>query len=277
MKNIRLWLKRNLYVVLFLLLEFFSVGVFFRYHPMQESGFYSFCAGIKGRCSAVFGGEHSRKALREENRRLQAENAALRATVESSYFSTSHLVDSVCDDTLYKQMYTYIVANVIHATFAPKDNYVMLDAGSNDGVAPGMAVFSPAGIVGIVNRVSPHFSSVISVLHSQSMVSVSLASSGYSGSLLWKGGRYDAAELVDVPAHIEVEIGERVVTSGLSSVYPGGLPVGCVSGIASKEGEEFYRLNVRLSEPYASLDKVYVVKNLYKDEQDLCRLPSGKI
>ena len=109
------------------------------------------------------------------------------------------------------------------------------------------------------------------------MVSVSLASSGYSGSLLWKGGRYDAAILVDVPAHIAVEIGERVVTSGLSSVYPGGIPVGCVSGIASTEGEEFYRLNIRLSEPYANLNKVYVVKNLYKDEQDLCRLPSGKI
>lgn len=277
MKNIWLWLKRNLYVVLFLLLEVFSVGFFFRHNPMQESGFFNFYTSVKGRCSAVFGGEHGREALRRENRRLQAENAALRATLETSYFRTSHLVDSVCDDTLYKQMYTYVVADVIQATFAPKDNYVMLDVGSNDGVAPGMAVFSPSGIVGIVNRVSPHFSSVISVLHSQSMVSVSLASSGYSGSLLWEGGRYDAALLVDVPAHIDVEIGERVVTSGLSSVYPGGLPVGCVSGIASKEGEEFHRLRIRLSEPYASLDKVYVVKNLYKEEQDLCRLPSGKI
>ena len=134
------------------------------------------------------------------------------------------------------------------------------------------------GIIGIVDKVSEHFSSVLTVLHSQSLVSVSLASSGFSGSLSWPGIRYDEAVLSDIPSHVRIRIGEKVVTSGLSSVFPGGIPVGYVEEVISEPGEDFYRLRIRFSEDYHGVDQVYIVKDLYKAELESCRRhPFGEI
>lgn len=277
MKNILQWFKRNLYVVLFLALEVFSLSLFFRYHQQQESRFYNFCTSVKGRFLSVCGDRRDKRELRMENRRLRQENAWLRARMENSYFQSRHKVDSVSGDTVYRQLYVYLEANVLNATFNMADNYVFIDAGRNEGVEPGMAVLSPKGIVGVVDKVSSHFASVISVLHSQSMVSVRLASSGYAGSLTWPGVRYDEALLSDIPSHVQVKIGEMVVTSGLSLVYPGGIPVGFVSEVVSGDGEDFYTLKLRFSEDYSCLDNVYVVKNLYKEELESCKRLSGKI
>lgn len=277
MKNILQWFKRNFYVVLFLALEVLSLTLFFRYHQQQESRFFNFCTSVKGRFFSVFGDRRDKRELCSENRRLHQENAWLRAQLENSYFRTRHKVDSVSGDTVYRQMYVYLEAKVLNATFNMADNYVFIDVGRNEGVEPGMAVLSPKGVVGVVDKVSAHFASVISVLHSQSMVSVSLASSGYSGSLTWPGIRYDEGLLSDIPSHVRVRVGEMVVTSGLSLVYPGGIPVGFVSEVLSGEGEDFYKLKLRFSEDYSSLDNVYVVKNLYKEELESCKRPSGKI
>ena len=277
MKTIFDWFKRNLYVVLFLVLEVFSIGLYLRYHQQEEARFLDFCTGVRGRFASVFGDRKSRESLRRENARLQEENAWLRACMENSYFRTSHVVDSVSGDSLYRQMYVYAEAHVLDATTRMPDNYLLLDIGAKEGIEPGMAVLSPKGIVGVVDKVSPYFSSVISVLHSQSLVSVSLASSGYSGSLSWPGVKPDEGLLSDVPSHVKVRIGERVVTSGLSLVYPGGIPVGFVSEVISGEGEDFYQLKLRFSEDYACIDKVYVVKNLYKEELESCKRTSGRI
>ncbi len=277
MKNLVQLLKRNFYIVLFLVLEAVALAMFFRNSQQQESRFYNFCTSVKGIFLSVGGDYRSRQELRIENERLQRENAYLRANSETSYFSTSHLVDTVKGDTLYKQMYVYMPARIISGSIHLTDNYFVLDAGFQEGIEPGMAVISPNGIVGIVNQVSRYFCSVISVLHHQSMISAALAESGHSGSLTWPGARFDEALLSDIPSHIKVRIGDRVVTSGLSVVYPGGIPVGFVSEIALDESGDFYRLKVHFSEDYTRIDKVYIIKNLFKEDMESCKVPSGKI
>ncbi|MCM1531813.1 MAG: rod shape-determining protein MreC [Bacteroides sp.] len=275
MKTIFQLLKRNFYVLLFLALEAVALTLYFRYHQQQESRLYGFCTGVKG----VFmsSGEYRSKAdLRRENARLQRENARLRAGLETSYLQTVHFQDSTRTDSLYRQMYVFLPARIVNGHINQADNYFLLDAGRDEGVEPGMAVISPNGIVGIVDKVSQHFSSVISVLHRQSMVSVRLAASGHSGSLTWPGVRCDEAVLSDIPSHVPVRVGDKVVTSGLSVVYPGGIPVGFVSEIAGKE-DDFYRLKIQFSEDYRRIDRVYVVKNLYKEDIEACRQASGKI
>ena len=72
-------------------------------------------------------------------------------------------------------------------------------------------------------------------------------------------------------------IGEEVITSGLSAVYPGGIPVGYVEEVVSKEGEDFYRLKIKFSEDYHRIRNVYIVKDLYKEELESCRQVSGQI
>lgn len=266
MKTLLQLLKRNLYLLVFLVLEILSVSLFFRYNQQQESRFFSFCTAIRGSFFSMGESRESRGSLRKENAALMQENARLRAELENSRLRVCHSLEESAYDSLYAQRYTYIPSSILDASINFSDNYILLDVGSQDSVESGMAVVSPNGIVGIVDKVSRHFSSVISVLHSQSMVSVRLASSGYSGSLTWSGSRYDEAILSDIPSHVLVEPGDRVVTSGLSKVYPGGLTVGFVTGIISGEGEDFYKIRVRYSEDYKRLTKVYVVKDIYAKE-----------
>lgn len=275
MKGLFQLLKRNFFVLLFLALEAVSLVLFFRYHQQQQSRLYEFCVGVKGRFRAA-GMYRSKVGLREENLRLQRENAWLRANLETASLQAVHFQDSISVDSVFRQMYVYVPARIVDGHVNLSDNYFILDAGRNDGVEAGMAVISPNGVVGIVDKVSQHFSSVISVLHRQSMVSVRLAATGHSGSLIWPGVRCDEALLVDIPSHVEVRVGDRVETSGLSVVYPGGIPVGFVSGISGKD-DDFYRLKIQFSEDYRCIDRVYVIKNLYKEDIDACRQASGKI
>lgn len=275
MKTIFQLLKRNFYVLLFLALEAVALVLFFRYHQQQQSRLYDISTGMRGRFMSSMD-YRSKNDLREENQRLQRENAFLRANLASSHLQTLHLKDSASTDSTYQQMYVFLPARVVDGHINLADNYFLLDVGATDGIEQGMAVISPNGVVGIVDRVSQHFSSVISVLHRQSIVSVRLARTGHSGSLVWPGVRCDEALLNDIPSHVKVKVGDRVVTSGLSVVYPGGIPVGFVTEV-SGQGEDFYRLKIRFSEDYRRIDQVYVVKNLYKEDIDACKQTSGKI
>lgn len=216
--------------------------------------------------------------LRSTNEALQAENAELRAMVAMSQvpFAQKALQgkdypenDSVIPGAgRYHRFYAYIPAQILYNSTDLKNNHLLLNVGRKDGVEPGMAVIAPKGVVGIVKEVSSHFSSVLSLLHSQSRVSVRLSSEAYSGSLYWNGRKSDMAEMDELPSHVVVRKGEKVLTSGYSLVYPPGIEVGRVEKVLSKPGDEFQRLSVRLSQDFKALDKVYVVKNLYDKELD---------
>ena len=70
MKTIFDWFKRNLYVVLFLVLEVFSIGLYLRYHQQEEARFLDFCTGVRGRFASVFGDRKSRESLLNRERGL---------------------------------------------------------------------------------------------------------------------------------------------------------------------------------------------------------------
>ena len=205
--------------------------------------------------------------LRKTNAALQAENAELRALVAMSHVPLAE-ADTTVQDSLYRQLYTYLPAQILYNSTDLKNNYLLLNVGSRDGVFPGMAVIAPQGIVGIVKDVSSHFASVLSILHSQSKVSVRLSSEAYSGSLYWDGRASDMVELDEIPSHVVVRKGEKVVTSGYSLFFPAGIEVGRVVDVISKPGDEFQRLSVRLVRDFKALDRVYVVKNLDRMELD---------
>ncbi|MDE5735909.1 MAG: hypothetical protein K2H65_02385, partial [Bacteroidales bacterium] len=103
---------------------------------------------------------------------------------------------------------------------------------------------------------------------SQSKVSVRLSSEAYSGSLYWNGRASDMVEMDEIPSHVVVRKGEKVVTSGYSLFFPAGIEVGRVVDVLSKPGDEFQRLSVRLVRDFKALDRVYVVKNLDRMELD---------
>ena len=93
-----------------------------------------------------------------------------------------------------------------------------------------MGVVDGNGIVGIVYETSSSYSLVISVLNSKSNISCKIVGSDYFGYLKWEHGDSRYAYLKDLPRHAEFNLGDTVVTSGFSTVFPEGI-IGKVSDV----------------------------------------------
>lgn len=260
--------KKYFHWVVFFLLELLSLGMFFRNNSYQRSVVQSVGLEIQGAVSLQSNAVRQLFLLRKSEELLQIENTRLRAMLRASKVEKVDTTSLYARDSVFRQMYSYIPAAVIYNSVSLKNNYIVLNAGQEDGIKPGMAVISPNCVVGVVKSVSPHFSSVLSLLNSQNVISVRLGSSNYSGSLQWQGENTDLAEVSEIPSHVKVVLGERIITSGYSLIYPPGLEIGCVVRIMSEKGKDFQRLKIRLNQDFRTLDRVYVVRNIYKDEID---------
>lgn len=268
-----LLLKKYNYVVVFLLLVVVSIVLMSRTSYYQSSKLISWTNSIAG---GWYQGVHSISgyfSLKSENDRLAAENARLRARLESSYISyTDKWSDSdsvyMVSDTVYRRRYTYTEARVIKNSWSGQNNYVMINKGSSHGIRPDMAVISPDGIVGVVMSVSENFSTIMPVLHSDSRNSVKVKRTGISGSLVWDGVDYRYAQVIDVPTTHKFNEGDTIVTSGLANDFPEGIPVGYVMEAENLSGSGFYNVKIRLATDFNKLDHVYVINNCFRDEQE---------
>lgn len=129
-----------------------------------------------------------------------------------------------------------VAARVVRSPASGFDLTIELDRGRQAGVAKGMPVVGPGGLVGRVVDVSRRTSIVQLVTDASSSVGVRLATSGDVGVAVGRGsGSTLRMDLVD-PA-TKVEKGEVVVTSGLqNSVFPPGIPVGKVVAATTASG-----------------------------------------
>ena len=145
-------------------------------------------------------------------------------------------------------------------------NYITLNMGSNDGIIEEMGVISPSGVVGMVGAVSNNYSTIISFLHPKTVISCKLKSNGVSGLLQWTGGNISKALIKDIPITTRIQQGDSVLTSGYSSVFPGGIYIGKINSFKKDLESQTQRIIVDLNIDFSSLNKVYVVENLYKTE-----------
>ncbi len=259
-------LRRYNYIFLFLLLEIVSILLIVQNSYYQSGSIVSKTSKISGSIMSMRDGFTDYFHLRKENEALVAENATLRQQIKDSYLISSG-EEFTKNDTLYKLQYKYIVAKVISNSVNKRNNFIMLNKGSDYGVKPDMAVISPKGIVGIVTHVSDHFAVVMSVLHSDSRHSVRLTRIKSLGSLVWNGNSYKTGTLIDVPSTHKLYKGDTVVTSGFSQDFPQGIPVGYLEKISLNKGTGFYDIKMKFATDFNTLEYVYVITNIYKEEQ----------
>ena len=260
-------LKKYDYVVVFLLLVVVSAVLMSRTSYYQGSKLVAWSNAVAG---GWYQGVHSVGGyfdLKGENDRLAAENAMLKAQLESSYISYTDSVFTV-NDTTYKQRYSYTEARVIKNSWSQQNNFIMINKGSAHGIKVDQAVISPEGIVGVVMSVSKNFATIMPVLHSDSRNSVKVKRTGISGSLVWDGLDYRYAQVVDVPATHQFEDNDTIITSGLANDFPEGVPVGYVVEAEPLSGSGFYKVKIRLATDFNKLDHVYVINNRFREEQE---------
>lgn len=193
--------------------------------------------------------------LDDINRDLANENARLNTELE---FYRNIIGTATMDMPEWYGGY-FLPAKVQYNSLSHKDNYMILDKGSNDGVRTGMGVITPNGIAGHIVQVTDRYSKVASFISQESGIGAVIAKNNTFGTLRWGGKETDIARLDDIPAHADVAVGDTIKTSGYSFIYPAGLPLGTVKALKIVNGVD-YLIKVRLFEDYRKLDYVYIVK-----------------
>jgi rod shape-determining protein MreC len=267
MRNLWLFISKYNAFFLFVIFFVFSVILMVRNNSYQRSVALSSSAKVIGIAYENINQFKSYLNLGAENDSLAAENARLKEQLKSAFYVDSAEEKTVKDTTL-KQQYSYIVARVVNNSIHQKDNYITINRGKLHGITKGMGVISPSGVVGIVRNVSDHYSTIQSILHTDTRISASLAENNAFGSLVWGEDDFDPqlATLKDIPNHVIVKKGQRVITSGFS-LFPAGIPVGRVIKTGIKGGESFLDIKVKLAADFSTLQYVYIVKNHLALEQ----------
>lgn len=267
MQNLFDFLKRYSFVILFVFLEVISLVLISRSSFYQSSRMVSWGNAIAGKWYGDWASLSDYFGLRVQNQHLAEENARLRAQLESSYISYNSLEFEV-NDTTYKQQYTYTEANVIKNSWNKHNNYLMINKGSAQGIHNDMAAISPQGIVGIVVNTTKNFATIMPVLHSDSRNSVKIQRTGSNGTLIWEGGDYRYAYVIDIPTTHKLFKGDTIVTSGLANDFPEGIAVGYIEALYSVSGSGFYKVKIRLATEFNNLGHIYIINNRFKEEQD---------
>ena len=262
-----LWLFISKYNAFFLLVIFFTISLILliNNNSYQRASVWNSSNQVVGTAYERINEFSSYLVLGKTNDSLAAENARLRNLLKSSYYDDS-IKQVTVNDSVLKQQYTYTVARVINNSVHQKNNYLTINRGSKHGIKNGMGVIASSGVVGIVLNVSENFSTVRSLLHTETKISASV--DGNIGSLVWGEGNYDSrfALLKDIQSHLSIKKGARVITSEFS-LFPPGTNIGYVSESDTRDGNSALNIQVKLDTDFAKLQYVYVVINLLSEEQ----------
>ena len=274
MRNLlNFFLKYN-YWFLFIFLEVISFALLFRFNHYQGSTFFTTSNRMVGlvyeAANQVTGYFH----LKDINDDLVEKNVELELQVDRLREKLMELtVDSSALEKLKKDVlleYDLYQAKVISNSLTRMDNYITINKGEKDGIRSEMGVIDGNGVVGIVYITSPNYSVVIPVLNSKCNISCKIKQSEYFGFLKWDGGSSQYATVKDMPRHSLFSLGDTIVTSGHSAVFPGGIPVGTVEDITDSHDGLSYLIKVKLFADFGRLNDVRVIAR--KDREELMEL-----
>jgi rod shape-determining protein MreC len=274
-RNFILFIRRFFNLILFLGLEIACIVLIARTKTLQGND-------IVSSANTVAGIVYKKKSdvvyyfgLKTMNDSLVNENALLRKKIDLLTHSSDTLRDSLvhtklnpADTTAHIVKYAdyiYRTARVINNSTNASDNYITINRGSKDGISKNMAVISGTGVVGRVEHVSAHFSSILSVLSAKLKVSAKLKN-GTNGFVVWDEKGPDILTMIDVPGDIPVKKGDSVFTNSYSIFSP-DVMIGTVirTEIEKKKGMQIIYL--RSSTNFHNLQYVYVIENKMSAER----------
>jgi rod shape-determining protein MreC len=268
MRNLIFFLYKYHAFFLFFVLEVIAFVIIYRFNTYQKASFLNYTNGVANNFYTGISNTKDYFYLRSVNDSLQMENARLRNQLLTSYYQNNVSLTNI-NDTVYKQQYTYLAARVVNNSVTKRNNYITLNRGSLHGIEPEMGVISENGVVGIVMTVSEHYCTVLSVLNSNCKLSAKIKKNGAFGSLVWDGVDPRQAKLLDVNKHVPVAVGDLVITSNFSPIFPEGLPIGKIKMHSLDAGDNFHNMKVELFTDFSTVSTVYIIKNLFKGEQEL--------
>ncbi len=266
MRNLLDFLRKYHHWFIFILLEVASGVLLFQYNSYQGSVWLSSANAMVGKIYQWESEVTSFFSMSKANKELALRNIYLERQVDQLRRLYTDLTKDTTvmerDELQFLSQYKLIPAKVVDNSLNRAENLMTIDKGRADGVEVDMGVACGNGVVGVVYLVSEHYSVVIPVLNaSSSRISCSIRNRGYFGYLRWYGGDPSVAYVEDVPRHAKFSLGEWVVTSGFSSIFPSGVLVGKIEQVYNSHDGLSYKLKVRLSTDFGCVRDVCVISD----------------
>ena len=263
MQQIVNFLVKHRNFLLFAFLLFLSVIFTVQSHSYHKSKFVNSANFLSG---GIYGGLDDITEyfdLKVQNSQLVEENNRLRSKL---YNIGDSVISQRMGSAAYDSLYRFTTAKVINNNYNLKDNFLTLRGGSKKSIKQDLGVVTSKGIVGIIDRVSPKYATVLSILNSNSQINAKLKKSNHFGILVWKGGDPNIVDLVDVQSKAPVALGDTIVTGGKSTIFPEGIGIGVVDTFKLDPSENFYTIKIRLFNDMTNIGYVYVIENIDGNE-----------
>ncbi len=196
---------------------------------------------------------------------LETENRALRSLNRDLSLEAMRLRDAGIKVEELRKMLEFrerspmklVAAEVVGKPTLQLRNYITINAGSDDGVKEGMPVITPAGLVGRVVGLDDENAIVLLVINADSRIAARTLRGRNNGILFWD--KEERLLLNNVPSVLTQEVGDTVITSGLSSFYPEDIVIGTVAKVEEEQGTLYHRIIVEPTVNFATLEEVFVV------------------
>ncbi|KAB1068801.1 rod shape-determining protein MreC [Tamlana haliotis] len=249
--------------LLLLLLFCISLALTILSHSYHTSKFINSANIVTGGLYESFHHIHKYVDLNTQNDMLAEENRKLRLKLLNPVvFSDSTYIDTAS----YADNYRIYNANIIKNSYSLTNNILTLNKGAVDGIKQDLGVISSNGLVGIIDKSGKHYSRVLSILNTSTRISAQLKKTNHFGTLIWKGGSPEYIKLIDIPKIAPVQPGDTIITSGRSSIFPKGVPIGVVNDFELDQSENYFEVNIKLFNDMTNLEHVYIIENLHSKE-----------
>ena len=267
-------------VVVYLILLLFSLLLIINSNYFHKSKILLFSNSITNYTFDKFSFFNEYFELKKINSSLIDENLFLKSRLEK-------VSNNINIDSLNNVIFKYKNAKVISNNLSSFKNHLIINKGINDGLKNEMGVINSTGIVGIINRTSKNYSSVMSILNIETKINAKVKRTSYFGTLEWDGLSNSYLLLNDIPETADIKVGDSIITGGMSLIFPDGINVGVVSEIinTNKYNDSLLRLNnnngkyldlgfrenylnieVKLHTNMNNLNNVYVIESLNREE-----------
>jgi rod shape-determining protein MreC len=160
-------------------------------------------------------------------------------------------------------------ATIVSKSLSITQNSITINAGNKEGLKPGMPVLSYRGLVGIIQSCSDNFSIARTLKNVDLKLTVKNEKNRLNGILKWDG---EKLMIVDVPRTFDFDVGDRIITSEISSIVPIPIPIGIVSRIEEDKTGLLNLIHVKPFEEVLSVENVFIlmmVENAEKNNLEL--------
>jgi rod shape-determining protein MreC len=268
-------------VVVYFILLFLSLSFIFNSNYFHKSKVILFSNSVTNYTNEAFENINWYFELKKINSSLVEENLILKNQLEK-------FIEKKSIDSLKNVAFQYQNAKVISNNLSSFKNNLIINKGTKHGLKNEMGVISSTGIIGIIDRTSKNYSSVMSVLNTESKINAKVKRTSHFGTLEWNGLSNRDLLLNDIPETADIKIGDSIITGGMSLIFPEGINIGVISEIMKQEKfndtimkfninnqvkianieyrENYLNIEVKLHTDMNNLNNVYVIESLNKDE-----------